>query len=58
MAKARTGRGKHSSGGAPRHGKSTRSKDRRKARRMTIQKNSRHVKRRLRKALAESLKVA
>ena len=51
MAKARTGRGKNSKGGAPRHGKRTRSKDMRKARRLTIQNNSRHVKRRLRNAL-------
>lgn len=58
MAKARTGRGKHSSGGAPRHGKITRSKDRRIARRLTIQKNSRHVRRRLRNALSEATKVA
>ncbi len=35
MAKSRTGRGKHSKGGAPRNIKRTRSKDQRKARRIT-----------------------
>lgn len=58
MAKARTGRGKHSSGGAARHGKRTRSKDGRVARRLTMQKGSRHIRRRLRKALKLSLKAA
>lgn len=58
MAKARTGRGKHSSGGAARHGKRTRSKDQRRARQLTIQKSSRHVRRRLRLALKLSIEAA
>ena len=53
MAKSRTGRSKKSSGNGG-HGsasKRSRSKDQRKARRVTIQKSSRHVRRRLRNAL-------
>jgi len=47
MAKSRTGRGKHSKGGAPRHGKTTRSKDRRLARLITRKNAGRHARRRL-----------